>query len=522
MMAIMRNLTIKHKLIAITMLTCFASLLLAGMGYILWECTNLRRIMARNLSTQAEMIADNCKAALAFEDPQDAKEILKALHVEHSIVFGCVYNSKGEVFASYYNNEAGQGINPPVFIEDGYQFTHDYLTVFKSIVLEGEIIGIVCLRSDLQLMYTMLRRSTIIIISVLLLAFLAAYIVSSRLQRIISKPILDIADVAKVVSEQKDYSARAVSHTNDEVGILINTFNEMLEQIQQRDSALVKAKDDLEVRVKLRTADLTAANEQLIREIEEREKSEAKQARLLKTLAKANEELKDFAYIISHDLKAPLRGISTLTDWIKSDYGDKFDEAGREQMDLLQARVGRMHSLIEGVLQYSRVGRVDEEKDRIDLNKLVPEVIDMVSPPVNIKISIENELPVIICEQTRIMQVFQNLLSNAIKYMDKPEGLIKIKCVKEDDRWIFSVSDNGPGIEEKYFEKIFQIFQTLSPRDEFESTGVGLTVAKKIVELYRGRIWVESNPGQGSTFFFSLPKQESEVYDAEYETNYVS
>ena len=145
------------------------------------------------------------------------------------------------------------------------------------------------------------------------------------------------------------------------------------------------------------------------------------------------------------------------------------------------------------------------------MNTLVPEVIDMVCPPKNIKISIEDDLPEIICEQTRIMQVFQNLLSNAIKYMDKAEGRIEIRHIEEDGNWIFGVSDNGPGIEEKYFEKIFQIFQTLSPRDEYESTGVGLTVTKKIVELYGGRIWVESVPGQGSTFFFSLPKSTGEV-----------
>jgi len=520
-MVIIRHLTIKNKLIAITMLTCFAALLLAGTGYIIWEWTNLRRIMVRNLLTQTEMIAENCQAALAFEDAQDSLEILQALHVDPSIVFGCVYNRKNEIFVSYYGQGAEQSIRPPEFVVDGHEFSDGFLTVFKSIVLEDEIIGAVCLKSDLQPMYALLNRSASIIISVLLLAFFAAYLVSSRLQRIISKPILDLADIAKDVSEKKDYSTRAISHTNDEVGVFINTFNAMLEQIQQRDSALVKARDDLEERVNLRTADITATNEQLTMEIAEREKSEMKQAELLNTIAKTNEELKDFAYIISHDLKAPLRGISTLAEWITNDYADKFDDDGKEQMKLLSSRVSRMHNLIEGVLQYSRVGRVNEERVQINLNELVPEVIDMVSPPENISITIENELPVITCEQTRIMQVFQNLISNAIKYMDKPDGWVKIGCVEEDDHWIFSVSDNGPGIEDKYFEKIFQIFQTLSSRDEFESTGVGLTVTKKIVELYGGRIWVESTLGQGSTFFFSLLKKESEVYDAKYETNHV-
>ncbi len=250
--------------------------------------------------------------------------------------------------------------------------------------------------------------------------------------------------------------------------------------------------------------------------------AQKRQAELLGQVEKTNQELRDFAYIVSHDLKAPLRGINALATWITDDYAQNFDKEGKEQMALLVKRVGRMHNLIEGVLQYSRIGRIDEEQVQVDLNELIPEVIDMVSPPENMEITVENELPVINCGKTRIMQVFQNLLSNTIKYMDKPKGRVKIGCVEEGDYWIFSVSDNGPGIEKKYFDKIFQIFQTLSPKDEYESTGVGLTVTKKIVELHGGRIWIESEPGQGSTFFFSLPKQESEVYNAKYETNHVS
>ncbi|MHC4559692.1 MAG: sensor histidine kinase, partial [Planctomycetota bacterium] len=178
-----------------------------------------------------------------------------------------------------------------------------------------------------------------------------------------------------------------------------------------------------------------------------------------------------------------------------------------------------MYQLIEGVLEYSRVGRINEEQVQVDLNDLVPEVIDMVSPPENIVITLENELPTVECEQTRVTQVFQNLLSNAIKYMDKPQGQVKVGCVAEDGFWKFSIADNGPGIEEKHFDKIFQIFQTLSSRDEFESTGVGLTIIKKIVELYGGRIWVESEVGEGSTFFFTLPKQEIGIIEAKLEAN---
>jgi len=253
-----------------------------------------------------------------------------------------------------------------------------------------------------------------------------------------------------------------------------------------------------------------------------RKRVEQRQAELLEEVESANQELKDFARIVSHDLKAPLRGIKTIVDWITTDYADKLDEDGKEQMRLLTSRVERMQNLIEGVLEYSRVGRLREQHVQVDLNELVVAIIDSVAPPENIQITIENELPVIECERTRITQVFQNLLSNAIKYMDKPQGQIRIGCVEESGFWKFSVADNGPGIEEKYFEKIFQIFQTLSPRDEFESTGVGLTVVKKIVEMYGGKIWVESKVGEGSTFFFTLSKQKVRVKHEKLEANIVS
>jgi|GEM_PF-1027863 len=244
-------------------------------------------------------------------------------------------------------------------------------------------------------------------------------------------------------------------------------------------------------------------------DITERKHAEQQKTRLLAQVESINRELKDFAYIISHDLKAPLRGIKTLADWISTDYADKLNDDGREHLHMLTARVDRMHSLIDGVLQYSRVGRIREKTVEIDINQLVTEVIDIVAPPENIEITIENQLPVIIFERTRMIQIFQNLLSNAVKYMDKPQGLITVGCADENGHWRFSVADNGPGIDRKNFERVFQIFQTLTPSDNGESTGVGLTVVKKIVETYKGRIWLESALGRGTTFFFTLLKSQT-------------
>ena len=201
----------------------------------------------------------------------------------------------------------------------------------------------------------------------------------------------------------------------------------------------------------------------------------------------------------------------TLVEWISTDYTDKLDEKGKEQMNLLSDQVVRMHNLIDGILRYSRVEHIRGEQTRVDLNKVVQNVIEMLKPPENVVIEVENELPTVLCEQTRIMQVFQNLLSNAVKHMDKPQGQIKIGCVEEDKFLKFSVADNGSGIEEKDFKKIFQIFQTLPAHGKSQGTGIGLSLVKKIVETYGGRVWVESELTSGSTFFFTFPRSLSVV-----------
>lgn len=244
----------------------------------------------------------------------------------------------------------------------------------------------------------------------------------------------------------------------------------------------------------------------IVRDISERKHAEQQQARFLQEIRSANDELTSFAYVVSHDLKAPLRGIASLADWLSTDYADRFDDTGKEQMQLLINRVHRMSNLIDGILQYSRIGRLKETVTEIDLNRLIREIIDLLAPPAHIKVTVEDVLPVVRAEPTRLQQVFQNLLSNAIKYMDKPCGDIRVSCLVEEQHWRFSVTDNGPGIEERHFDRIFQLFQTLAPRDRIESTGVGLALVKKIIEMYGGVVSVSSVPGTGSRFSFTLPR----------------
>ncbi|MBN2008204.1 CHASE domain-containing protein [candidate division KSB1 bacterium] len=311
----------------------------------------------------------------------------------------------------------------------------------------------------------------------------------------------------------------------DDVDRIKVSFNDAAKQYQPLHNLenISLHRDGRRIALETNAAPIISQNGELLgfrgisRDITERKKAEAVirklndelEQRVIKRTAQleaVNQELKEFAYIISHDLKAPLRAVSQLATWLYDDYTDKFDEQGKLKLELLIGRVRRMGQLINGVLEYSRVGRIDEQQDAIVLTELVKEIVESLAAPERITINVDSTLPVIHGSRIRITQLFQNLISNAIKFMDKPDGRINISSKESDDKWQFAVADNGPGIDKSNYQRIFQIFQTLQSRDDVECTGIGLTLVKKIVEQAGGMVWVESIPGRGSTFYFTWPK----------------
>lgn len=347
-----------------------------------------------------------------------------------------------------------------------------------------------------------LRNTAILVgLTILVVSFTLSMYVSVD----ITQPITELLKTTSKVATG-DFSQRVKIKSKNEIGELAKAFNQMTENLQKTTTSMVN----------------------LNREIIERQKAEAQQASLnvkleksIKNLTMVNRELADFAHVAAHDLKAPLRAIGSLAGILLSDYGSKLDKQGRYYLDTLARRTERMSELIKGILTYSELG-CDVEISPVNTNEIIRETILNMDIPANVEIILETDFPTVLCGRTHMQQVFGNLLSNAVKFMNKPKGVVKLKCEDDGDFWLFSISDNGCGIEEKYFDKIFKIFQTLVRRDQEESTGIGLSVVKRIIEKYNGKIWVESQPDIGSTFYFILRKEKTEAKNEKLQANIVS
>jgi light-regulated signal transduction histidine kinase (bacteriophytochrome) len=229
--------------------------------------------------------------------------------------------------------------------------------------------------------------------------------------------------------------------------------------------------------------------------------------RLIKELEKTNAELDQFAYAASHDLRAPLRGITNLAAWIEEDLGTSTPKKVKEHIAMLRGRASRMDKLINGLLELARVGRTRQRPERVDVTELMHETIDLLSPPESSRILVIGAMPTMTAERFALQQVFLNLIGNAIQHSGRKDVVVRISCEDRGEEYEFSVADNGVGIASEHHERVWQIFQTLSARDVVESTGIGLTIVRKQVEENGGRAWIDAQPKEGATFRFTWPKR---------------
>jgi len=280
--------------------------------------------------------------------------------------------------------------------------------------------------------------------------------------------------------------------------------------IQRAAETLRRARDDLEIQVRQRTEELRDANARLSVELDERRRAEQQLARYAGELARSNAELEQFAYVASHDLQEPLRMVSSFTQLLGRRYRGKLDQDANEFIDYAVDGATRMQRLINDLLAYSRVGTRGKPFKPADCNIIFREARDNLMKAIEESGAVitQDPLPMVLGDEVQLIQLFQNLVANAIKFRGQEAPQIHVSAEIRGQEWVFAIKDNGIGIAPEHQERIFSIFQRLHHRSEYPGTGIGLAICKKIVERHGGRIWMESQPGKGSTFYFSIPEVE--------------
>ena len=608
-----RDRPIKQKLVITTMVTTTVALLVAGLGVVLADSILYRGYLRRDLSSTAQIIADNSTAALAFNDPKSAAETLGALRERIHVVGACIYRPDRSLLATYSRQAAFAC--PPPGAQESAQFTGGNLILSEPVMLNGQRVGTLMLLYDLGEISERMGLYSATVLTVLLASSLLALLLSNKLRSVIATPISRLVSATTSVSETGDYSIRAQKLTGDELGVLVERFNEMLAGIQTRDNDLKKAlvdreaalqeverererfhfmaesmpqkiftakpngdidyfnrqwmeftglsfeqiknwgwtqfihPDDVEANVRIWQESIDTGEpfhfEHRFRRADGKYRWHLSRAHAMRDargnvtmwigsntdiheqkekeaeLRRANEDLQQFAYSASHDLQEPIRNVAVYSEIISKRYHDVLDADGQQFLGFLKEGGRRLATLVNDLLAYTRAGMEDIPVARVDSEAVLQHTLSSLAEAIREAGATVtyDELPQVYVGEAHLQQLFQNLIGNAVKYRNEAPPRIHISASQRGALWCFSVQDNGVGIDPKYKEKIFGVFKRLHHDKKYSGTGIGLAICQRVVARYGGRIWVESEPGKGATFFFTLPEHAQRVRPAAVESS---
>ncbi len=514
---------IKHKLIMINLLTTGIALILAGWALQLTEFVSFRDSLLQNLTAQAKILANNSAAPLVFNDQKAAGENLHALKDAPDIARATIYGKDGRMFAEFRRPGSGTEAPPKTPRESGYAFSDKYLQVYQKIELDGETIGMIYLRSDLARFNSMVLRNRLIAALTMIIVLGIAFLLLTKLHRIITGPLSALARTMQTVSRDRDYTRKAVVCHEDEIGFLAKGFNEMLEQIRERDVELrveiaerkraeeqtSKLNEQLELKVSERTRQLLEAQEELV----SKEK--------LATLGR-------LAGCVGHELRNPLGVMNNAVYFLKSVMTGADDTVG-EYLDIIKHEIDISQRIITDLLDFSRT-RPPQTRS-VTVRELVNESLDRCEIPENVRLltQLPDYLPCLRVDPLQMGQVFQNIITNAVQAMPAGGNLMigarmaegpglkdqgsagpgsapeTSDSGKEGAFLEISVEDDGEGITPENMKKLFQPLFTTKAR----GIGLGLVVSRNLTEANGGRIEVESCPGEGTVFVIALPIEEA-------------
>lgn len=480
-MSDLRHSPISRKLTVMNVLVSAVALIAACAAFLAYDQYAFRQSLVRNLSAEAQIVGSNSISALTFNDPSAAQESLSAFSNLPHIITAAIFTNNGQLFAQYARTPGERLANPgDATGKVVASFRNDEVIVRQPIVFQGKRLGYVLIRSDVREAGQRLVQYGGIAAMVLLFSLLPALLLSAIVRRSVAEPIVDLADTASLVSQQRNYSVRATpTGRRDEIDVLIIAFNNMLAQIQQRDAALQTAQAELERRVDDRTRELTAANR----------------------------ELEAFSYSVSHDLRGPLEVINGFSFILSAEHGPELTTAAKECVQQIEGASRRMAELIDDLLNLSRVSTTSMHHERVDLSRMAREIADQLcrqEPSRRVTFDIHDCEP--IEGDARLLRiVMENLLRNAWKYTSKHElAHIEVGCENRLGRRVFYVRDDGAGFDPAYANRLFKPFQRLHSSTQFQGTGIGLATVQRIIARHGGEIWAQGMVEQGATFYFAL------------------
>jgi signal transduction histidine kinase/CheY-like chemotaxis protein len=500
-MGALRDVSIRGKLKLIIMLTSGIALLFASVALMFRDITKTRQNLRNDLASLAQVIGANSIGAIVFNDRDTAETNLAALSAKPYVVLSCIYDRDGQQFAVFVHQDEKDRLSIPKLREPGQYFDGDYLLVFNPILQEDKVIGTICIQYDLSGTKREIYASMAIFGVIVSAAFLIAWLLSSSLQKVISRPILNLTQMVGSVSEQKDFSVRVQKHSEDEIGVLIDAFNGMLAALQSRDQKLQEYREHLEEQVTARTMALSDTNKML---------QAAKEAAESASRAKS-----EFLANISHEIRTPMNAVIGFSELLKPLITDPKQ---KNYLESISSGGRNLLSLINGILDLSKIeaGKMELEYEPVRPRALFDEVHRMFAAQAAMKniemvIDISGDIPdCLILDEVRLKQILFNLVGNAVKFTEK--GFVRIAVQKRDSvgddiDLSVTVEDTGIGIPAQYHADIFEAFKQKDGQStkRFGGTGLGLSITKRLVEMMGGVITVQSEENKGSRFQIVIP-----------------